>query len=206
MYRTGTLLLAAGISSRMGKENKLLLPINGEPIIRKTVKNFLNISNAGIWVVVGYDNKRIIEALEGIKVNFIMNKEFNLGQMSSVHKGLENLPFLDNLIIGLGDQPFIKDKHLNSILTDHKKKSEKASITIPIKKTSINKTLIRGNPIILKNEIIDEIKKDKKNFGCKGYIKKNPKLVHFFETDIDSFFMDIDTPDVYKKIINDNYI
>jgi len=156
--------LAAGISSRMGKENKLLLPINGEPIIRKTVKNFLNISNAGIWVVVGYDNKRIIEALEGIKVNFIMNKEFNLGQMSSVHKGLENLPFLDNLIIGLGDQPFIRDKHLNSILTDHKKKSEKASITIPIKKTSINKTLIRGNPIILKNEIIDEIKKDKKKF------------------------------------------
>ena len=109
----------------MGKENKLLLPINGEPIIRKTVKNFLNISNAGIWVVVGYDNKRIIEALEGIKVNFIMNKEFNLGQMSSVHKGLENLPFLDNLIIGLGDQPFIRDKHLNSILTDHKKNQKK---------------------------------------------------------------------------------
>ena len=55
--------MAAGISSRMGKENKLLLPINGETIIRKTVKNFLNISNAGIWVVVGYDNKRIIDAL-----------------------------------------------------------------------------------------------------------------------------------------------
>ena len=205
MNETGTLLLAAGISSRMGEENKLLLPIDGEPIIKKTVKNFLKISNAGIWIVVGYEEKKIIKALEGLDVNFILNKDFNLGQMSSVHKGLNGLPFLENLIIGLGDQPFIKDEHLSLILREHKKNSKHASVTIPIKKTAKSKK-IRGNPIILKNKIIDEIKKDKKNIGCKGFIKNNPTLVHFFQTDIDSFFLDIDTPDIYKNIIKKNYL
>ena len=39
MPDASVILLAAGLSRRMGAENKLLLPVNGRPMVRHVVDN-----------------------------------------------------------------------------------------------------------------------------------------------------------------------
>ena len=69
-----TIVLAAGLSERMGK-NKLLLPFRDEAIITTTVKNALSFSDRVI-VVVGNEEDRIKEALSGLNIDFVFNKNY----------------------------------------------------------------------------------------------------------------------------------
>ncbi len=203
MPNISSLILAAGVSKRMGKPNKLFLPINGEPMIRVVVKNYLKISNYGLYVVLGYQSEKVKELLYDLSVQFIENRDYELGQMSSVSIGLKNLSDPDHLIIGLGDQPTIRNFDLSLLLKFHLVRSSKKPITIPVTSNNAN-TFIRGNPTILKNNIIKLIKNTDKNLGCNSFIKNNPSLVNYFKTEIKSFFTDIDTPNNYKNIINKN--
>ena len=56
-----TILLAAGLSTRMGK-NKLLLEYNGKTIIENTLVSVLSLSDKVI-VVTGFEKERIEEVL-----------------------------------------------------------------------------------------------------------------------------------------------
>ena len=69
-----TIVLAAGLSERMG-QNKLLLPYKNEAIIVTTVKNALSFSDRVI-VVVGNKRERIIQALSTLNVDFVYNKNY----------------------------------------------------------------------------------------------------------------------------------
>ena len=87
MSKVSSIILAAGSSKRMGKPNKLLLPINGEAIIRIVVKEYLKISNFGVYVVLGFQSNLIQNQLKDLNVNFIKNYNYINGKMSSVNVG-----------------------------------------------------------------------------------------------------------------------
>jgi len=75
-------VLAAGASTRMGR-HKLLLPLGGEPLVRRTVRE---ISTAGfdeVLVVTGFEHERVADALDGLGVRIIINKAFATGMGSS---------------------------------------------------------------------------------------------------------------------------
>ena len=43
MHSVAAILLAAGQSRRMGAQNKLLLEIKGEPLVRRVARNYLKV-------------------------------------------------------------------------------------------------------------------------------------------------------------------
>ena len=77
-------LLAAGQSTRMGQKNKLLLKINGIPLVRRTAINILNSNVVSLTVVTGFDEDKIVDALSGLNVNFVKNVNFREGLSSSL--------------------------------------------------------------------------------------------------------------------------
>lgn len=63
MHETHTILLAAGLSRRMGAQNKLLLPIQGSPMVRHMAELYLRATSGPVTVVTGHDAPAILDAL-----------------------------------------------------------------------------------------------------------------------------------------------
>jgi len=58
-------VLAAGASSRMRRmgKQKLLLPLGGEPLVRRTVRAVCDAGFDEVLVVVGFEGERVQQAL-----------------------------------------------------------------------------------------------------------------------------------------------
>ncbi|MDB9944288.1 nucleotidyltransferase family protein, partial [Octadecabacter sp.] len=120
MYSFGAIILAAGLSRRMGARNKLLLPINGKPMVRYVVETYLAVVDAQICVVTGFEADKIEAALAGLPVQFAYNSDYQAGQPFSVSTGLLAAPTnASNYLIGLGDQPQLTTDELRAFITAH---------------------------------------------------------------------------------------
>ncbi|HUL49596.1 MAG TPA: nucleotidyltransferase family protein [Gemmatimonadales bacterium] len=87
------IVLAAGASRRMGPgRNKLLLELDGEPLVRRSTRIALD---AGLWpvvVVVGFEAELVRAALGSLECDIALNSGFDGPMSASVHVGLRRLP------------------------------------------------------------------------------------------------------------------
>lgn len=60
------LILAAGLSQRIGDRNKLLLPVNGVPMIRHVVNVYRGVTGEPVVVVMGHEAEAVNAALAGM--------------------------------------------------------------------------------------------------------------------------------------------
>ena len=101
------ILLAAGMSQRMGGLNKLLLPINGVPMVRHMALTLVAFADVPPVVVLGHEAKRVAAALDGIALTMITNVQYQSGQMSSVTAGLIAAGQAADYMICLADLPLL---------------------------------------------------------------------------------------------------
>ena len=103
------LVMMAGQSQRMGPENKLLLPTGPQqlPMVRVVVQRLLAAGFEQILAVVGYGSADILNALEGLAVDFVENPTPEHGLSSSIRCGLNAIPDAESALIVLGDMPFV---------------------------------------------------------------------------------------------------
>jgi molybdenum cofactor cytidylyltransferase len=99
-------VLAAGASTRMGR-NKLLLPLEGEPIVRRTTRRVCDAGFDDVLVVLGRDAASVREALDGLPCRFATNDAYETGMGSSFRVAVEHLGRSDAAMFALADQPFL---------------------------------------------------------------------------------------------------
>jgi molybdenum cofactor cytidylyltransferase len=99
-------ILAAGASTRMGT-HKLLLPLGGEPIVRRTVRQVCDAGIDDVLVVLGRDAEEVRAALEGLPCRFAINAAYETGLGSSFKVAVEALGASDAALFALADQPFV---------------------------------------------------------------------------------------------------
>jgi molybdenum cofactor cytidylyltransferase len=105
-----TILLAAGLSSRMGQP-KLLLPWGGTTVLGQVVSTFAAVGIEEIIVVTGGVREQIeglvAELAKDYPVRTVYNPAYARGEMlSSIQAGLSALNSQPRAaLIGLGDQP-----------------------------------------------------------------------------------------------------
>lgn len=107
-----TIILAAGLSSRMGA-NKLLLEYRGRSIIEHTVEIAAKASDSVI-VVTGNDRERTEERIGRMRCRIAYNDAFMSGQASSVRCGLRAAGDDDFAFIP-GDLPLLSEADLESV-------------------------------------------------------------------------------------------
>ena len=83
-------ILAAGASTRMGSQ-KLLLPVGGEPLVRRTVRQVCDAGFDDVLVVVGSDWEQTLAALDGLPIRYAVNAEFASGMGSSFRTAVAHL-------------------------------------------------------------------------------------------------------------------
>jgi len=101
-------ILAAGQSSRMEDDNKLLLPINEAPMISHVCKTVLAAGLDPVVVVTGFESDLVTQAIPTVINEIIYNSYWRSGMASSIYEGLSALPqnVAGNMIV-LGDMPMI---------------------------------------------------------------------------------------------------
>ena len=186
-------LLAAGRSERMGRNNKLLLNVDGIPLVRKSAINILNSNVTSMTVVTGFDENKIVNALSGLNVNFVKNINFREGLSSSLKAGLANItPTPSAVIICLADMPKIQPEHINQLIEnfDPLKGWE---ICIP---TNNGK---RGNPVLIGSRFFPYIFETSGDFGAKQVMKQHSDKIVEVEIGTSDIHFDIDTQDEYDN-------
>lgn len=101
--RVGAVVLAAGASRRMGR-NKLLLPVEGEPMVHRTVRRVHDAGCEPIVVVTGHEAPRVREALAALDLLFAVSANPSGPTSASLHAGLRALPEdVDAALVMLAD-------------------------------------------------------------------------------------------------------
>jgi CTP:molybdopterin cytidylyltransferase MocA len=101
----GAVVLAAGLSRRMGK-NKLITEVGGKPLVRHAVEAALEAGLAPVIVVTGHEPERIEASLAGLPVQFAHNASYADGLSTSLKTGVEHLPQdCAGAMVLLGDMP-----------------------------------------------------------------------------------------------------
>ena len=187
MSDTAAIVLAAGLSRRMGAANKLLLSVGDDVLVRRVVLACAAVTDHPVTVVTGHQSDLIKDFMRGCPVVFVHNPDFEDGQMTSVDAGLRGAPAATNYLIALGDQPRITASCLTALLEAHHAQA-RGRITVPMVEGS------RGNPIVVPAELRARMLADPVNLGCRNLTRTAPEFVHEYNTPDASFLVDIDTP------------
>jgi molybdenum cofactor cytidylyltransferase len=103
------ILLAAGTSSRMGK-NKMLFELGGESVLRGAARRALAGGLSPLVVVLGHQAELARRELDDLPCQTVVNPDYEQGITSSLRAGLGALPEVIAVIatvVMLADMPFV---------------------------------------------------------------------------------------------------
>jgi molybdenum cofactor cytidylyltransferase len=112
-------LLAAGSSTRMGGENKLLLALDGEPVVARAARAAIEARLEPVIVVVGHEADRVRGALRALPCQMVVNPDHALGKGSSLQAGISEASFGSSAraaVVMLADMPFVTSAMLRSMV------------------------------------------------------------------------------------------
>ena len=162
LNKVACFILAAGMSKRMGSENKLLKKYKNKIIINQTLKNHSESKLEKLNIIIGHDKESLNDTLKNFQIGVIENDNYMSGMLSSIKRIND---YIDNevtgIMISLADMPLVSSKDINSILDTFLLHDEK-KICIP----EFNGRL--GNPIIIPLEIYKKIIQNKNLLKDKG--------------------------------------
>jgi len=189
------ILLAAGRSERMRGTNKLLLPVGGEPLLRRSARLWLDAGHP-VLVVTGRDDNAPRAALAGLPVRFVANPMADQGQHTSVAAGLAAADCSGRAVaIALADQPLLTGADIRALLTCFDSYAGKF-IVIPRHGNA------RGNPVLLPAAVARQLRDEPELGPARRFIDDNPVLVRWFDADSDHFTTDIDTPEDVTRVLS----
>ena len=187
----GGVLLAAGSSRRMGEVNKLLVEIDGQPMVRHAATAMIEGGIRDLVVVTGHQRELVTRALDGLDVTFVDNADFAAGQAGSVAAGVGALPDgLSGALIALGDMPFVTAELVAEMIRDHSGLGDGENrISFPVHEGR------RGNPVLWGRGFFAALGKLSGDIGGRSVLAEHPAAVNSIGWHDNSIHRDIDTPD-----------
>lgn len=194
MSRVCAIVLAAGMSRRLGQP-KQLLDLNGKAVIAHVVDRVLSAGIDDVLVVTGHERQLVESTLADRPVHLVFNVDYAEGQGTSLAAGVRALgPGVDAAVIVLGDQPLIDPRVIRDVI-------DRWQVDGPdvVQAAYLDG---RGHPVLFSRACFGELAALRGDVGGKGVIsahrakaqrvivnRKNPR--------------DIDTPDDWAEIRNE---
>lgn len=189
----GAIVLAAGESRRMGRQ-KLLLPFAGKPVIAHIVEQVASSCVDAIVVVTGHQRGEIESALAAYDVTFAHNANYSDGMLSSIRRGLRELPTAAAaFLVVLGDQPSITPELINALVSAWK--TGVHGIVVPAFGAQ------SGHPIVVSGKYRDTVMTQFDQTGLRGLLYARQEDVFRYPATSGAVLRDMDTPAAYVREI-----
>jgi molybdenum cofactor cytidylyltransferase len=184
-------ILAAGLSSRMGTQ-KLLLPFGGRTVITHIVEQVQASTIDEVYVVAGHKKELVSKELSVLKVHIVENPDYKSGMLSSVRCGLSAVPKrCQSILVALGDQPSITTVLINQMVRSFA--STKKRILVPMYMGK------RGHPLLFSAIYRNEIMSSFDDVGLRGLLHTH--IDEVFEMNVSSpvVLSDMDYPEDFQR-------
>ncbi len=201
--RFSAVLLAAGLSTRMGTENKLLLPLGDKTVLAQTLSRVLSSDIGELVIVLGHEASKVkqsiaadalIEAPSEIDVKIVFNEDYEQGQGTSVACGVRHLADDSTACFFIpGDQPFVSPLIMRALAES----SAPKKIVIP---TVGGK---RTSPVLFDRAFYRELAQLRDERGGRQVIETHEgDAVVLIQCDDELSSLDLDTREMYEKARN----
>lgn len=188
--RVGAVLVAAGLSSRMG-DFKPLLPFGGTSIARHIVAALKRAGAGPVVVVTGYRGEELERHLAAPGVRFVRNAHFRETQMfDSVKLGLaEAAPLCGRIAIMPMDVPGIRQRTLERAM----------AAAGPIVRTMYRGE--PGHPIVIDSRLAARLCAYAGERGLRGALEESGIPICELQVEDDGVLKDVDTKEEYRRLL-----
>lgn len=190
--RISVVVLAAGMSKRMGAPKQLLRA--GETTLLERALNTVRQSRADeIILVLGFGAKEIQQTISTLGLKVVVNESYQEGMGSSLRAGISIVdPQANAALIMLADQPFVLSSTLDRLIEHHQK--VRPQIVIPIYKG------FRGNPVLLDRSVFPEVASLRGDIGCRAIFGAHTENIAKLAVDDPGILLDVDTREDFEKL------
>lgn len=188
------IVLAAGLSSRMGVQ-KLLLPWQGTTVIGRIVDTVLSAGIEDVVVVTGRDADRVRNELQGQHVTITFNPLFANGNMvDSIRTGIRAMNVESKaFLLVLGDQPQMQVSTVSRVLEVWQ--NHPLQICIP------SWNMRRGHPWMVPAAFLDDILQLPEKKTMRDFLSSHSSEIHYVLVETPTILADLDTMDDYDSAI-----
>ncbi len=189
------IILAAGGSSRYGAP-KQLLDWRGQPFVRAVAKTALEAGATQAIVVTGAQAERVEAAVQDLPLAIVRNEAWESGQGSSICAGVQALSAeTGSAIFLLADQPQITVSVIRSLMEIHA-----AGLFPVVAPLVLNER--RANPVLFDKVTFPDLLNLRGDVGGRAIFSKFP--VEFMPWHDDRLLLDVDEPEDYRRLLDDD--
>ncbi len=186
----GALIVAAGMSKRMG-EFKPMLSIGSISVAQRIIATFQQVGVTKIVMVTGYNATTLERHLAGNGIIFLRNEQYETTQMfDSVKIGMEYLKDkCDKVLFTPVDVPLFTAGTVRTIL------DSQADLACPMCEGR------QGHPILIASQLLPEILADCGEQGLKGAMDRCSAELTRIDVDDPGTVHDADTPEDFSALV-----
>lgn len=191
----GTIILAAGASTRLGTP-KQLLHYRGQSLLRHTAEVAIASGCHPIIVVLGAQAERLEAEVEQLPVSVVKNNHWAKGMSSSIQTGLAVLqsihPSVKAVVILLCDQPFVSAALVHQLIEGYHRTGK------PIVASEYADAV--GVPALFSHVLFPVLMTLPADRGARYVIQNRAQAVIRVPFSLGE--IDIDTPDDYERFLH----
>lgn len=144
-------VVAAGASARFGAP-KLLAPLGGVPLLRRSVLAFAGAGLGEVLVVLGAHADVLLPLLADLAVRTVRNPRWEAGMFSSVRAGLAAVrPAATRVAVSPADLPFLTPEVVARVASASLLAEGGAAVTLPVHEGR------RGHPLLLPRPLAERV-------------------------------------------------
>jgi molybdenum cofactor cytidylyltransferase len=175
-------------------QTKQLLPIAGQPMVRRVTGAVCAAGFEQVIVVVGAQADAVARALAGLPVELVVNDAWQEGMSTSVRAGIGALrPEIAAVMLILADQPDLRPELLQKLVVHYR--TSGAPVVAPYYQGR------RGNPVLFDRALFAELKAVAGDHGGRGVVARHEAELARVDVEDPAPVSDIDTPEDYEGYI-----
>lgn len=190
--KIAAVVLAAGLSTRMGKP-KLLLPWGHTTVIGQVVGTLVQAGIDEIIVVSGATRQAVHEALAGLPAQVVFNARYREDSMLvSLQIGLAALSKrVEAALVVLGDQPQMQASVVEAIVAAYR--HQPRHLVVP------SYQLRRGHPWLIRRSLWADVQAVSASVTLRQFLAAQAVHIQYVNVATDSILLDLDTPEDYAR-------
>jgi molybdenum cofactor cytidylyltransferase len=191
------IVLAAGRSSRMGRPKATLPVSDSHTFLTRIVRTFLDSGVDDVIVVVGHDADAIAASFSesGLPARFVVNREYDRGQLSSLLAGLNVIdrPGVAAVLMTLVDVPLVSSSTVRAVIDAYRRTG------VPIVRPTSGDR--HGHPLLIDRSVFAALRAADFRSGAKPVVRAYASAIGDIPIEDEGAFTDIDTEEEYRKTI-----